>query len=145
MGSDWVESQNRQKAAQVAQQEAASDPTNPYAWSNLGTSLTSIGRYPEAVTAYQQALDLGLPYRFFWYQYGVFEALLQSSRLADVQTLVNSTLKTTSFVEEMYYYLGRVYEIQGNYALAQTEYQEALTRNPNFELATIALRRVGGT
>ncbi|KAB2863655.1 MAG: tetratricopeptide repeat protein, partial [Anaerolineae bacterium] len=145
LGSDWVESLNRQKAAQVAQREAASDPENPYAWSNLGTSLTSIGRYPEAVTAYQQALDLGLPYRFFWYQYGVFEALLQTSRLEDVLTLVNSTLKTTSYVEEMYYYLGRVYEIQGNYALAQTEYQEALQRNPNYELATIALRRIGGT
>lgn len=62
-----------------------------------------------------------------------------------MQTLVNTTLKTTSFVEEMYYYLGRVYEIQGNFALAQTEYQEALTRNPNFELAAIALRRIGGT
>ncbi|MCQ3928924.1 MAG: hypothetical protein DPW16_00570 [Chloroflexi bacterium] len=145
LGSDWVENLNRQKAAQVAQQEAASDPENPYVWSNLGTSLTSIGRYPEAVTAYQQALDLGLPYRFFWYQYGVFEALLQTSRLEDVRTLVNSTLKTTSYVEEMYYYLGRVYEIQGNYALAQTEYQEALQRNPNYELAAIALRRIGGT
>lgn len=144
LGSDWTETLNRQEAVQIAQTEAANDPTNPYVWANLGASLTSIGRYPEAVAAFQQALDIGLPYRYFWYQYGIFEALLQTSRLEDVQSLVNSTLKTTPYVEEMYYYMGRVYEIQGNYALAQTQYQEALTRNPNFGLAAIALRRVAG-
>lgn len=144
LGSDWIEGANRQKAVQIAQQEAAADTNNPYAWFNLGTSLNSIGRYAEAMVAFQQALDIGLPYRFLWYQYGIFESLLQTSRLDDVLTLTGSTLRTTPYVEELYYYMGRVNEIRGNLELARTQYQDALNRNPNYDLAEIALRRVGG-
>lgn len=146
LGSDWVEQDNRRDAAEVAQREAAENPDNPFAWFNLGTSLTSLGRYEEAVTAFQQASQLSLPYRMMWYQFGMYEALLQTGRLPDVLTLVNATHATRGgeYVEETYYYQGRVFEIQGDYASAIDQYNEALALNPNFVQAQIALQRVGG-
>jgi hypothetical protein len=142
LGPDWVEQLNRREAVETAQQEAAEQPKNVFAWFNLGTSLTAIGRYEEAVVAYQEALNIGLPYRMLWYQFGPYEAFLQTGRLDEVLELANNTLKTTEYVEETYYYKGRVYEIQGDYAAARIQYEEAARRNPNYEQAQAALRRV---
>ncbi len=142
LGSDWNEGTNRTKAVQVAQAEAQADPNNEFIWFNLGTSLTAIGRYEEAVSAYSRAFELGVPYRMMWYQYNPYEAYLQTGRFDDVLTLANNTLKTTTFVEETYYFKGRVYEMQGNYTSAQTEYQNAVDFNPNYLQANIALERV---
>ena len=142
LGSDWNEGENRIHAVQIAQAEAQANPSNEFIWFNLGTSLTAIGRYEEAVSAYSRAFELGLPYRMLWYQFNPYEAYLQTGRFEDVLSLANNTLKTTTFVEETYYFKGRVYEMQGNYASAKNEYQNALNFNPNYLQATIALTRV---
>lgn len=144
LGSDWTELENRRKAVEIAQREVQADPNNGFAWFNLGTSLVAIARYEEAVVAYSRATELRLPYRMMWYQFGLYEALLQTNRLPQVLQLANDTLKTTRYVEETFYYKGRVYEVQGNYAAAIEEYGNALALNPNYSQAQAALRRVGG-
>ncbi|PJF44331.1 MAG: hypothetical protein CUN55_04535 [Phototrophicales bacterium] len=142
LGDDWIQSNNRRNAIATAQREAAEDGENPFAWFNLGTSLTSVGRYEEAVAAFRKSFELGLPYRMMWYQFAPYEALLQTSRLEDVLSLANQTLRTTRYVEETYYYKGRVYEIQGNFEAAREQYQLALDLNPNYFQAQQALERV---
>lgn len=144
LGSDWAPHLNRQKAVQIAQQEAAQDPTNKFAWVNLGTSLVAIGRYEEAVVAFEKALSLNLPYRMFWYQFAIYEAYLQTGRLDAVMTIADQTLRTTQYLEETYYYKGRVYETRGEYNAALEQYQKALDFNPNYNAAQVAYNRVQG-
>lgn len=142
LGDDWLLSSNRRKAVTIAQQEAAASPDNGYAWFNLGTSFVAMGRYEEAVSAYTRAFEFNLPYRMMWYQFGPYEALLQTGRLDEVLRLAGETLDTTRYVEETFYYIGRVYEIRGDYGRAQEHYTLALDLNPNFVLAKSALQRV---
>jgi hypothetical protein len=146
LGADWFEQDNRRKAAEVAQREALETPNNGFAWFNLGTSLAALGRYQEAVVAFQRATALELPWRMLWYQFGLFESLLQTQRFQDVLNYADDTLATRGgqYIEELYYYKGRVYESQGNYTSAIEQYNEALKLNPNYTQAQIALQRVGG-
>lgn len=142
LGGDWYERTNRGRAVQIAQQEASEEPNNPFLWFNLGTSLTSIGRYEEAVVAFERAFNIGLPYRMMWYQFQPYEAYLQTGRFDEVLALANNTLKTTRYVEETYYYRGRAYEMMGDNAAARVEYDNALSFNPNHSQTQAALRRV---
>lgn len=142
LGVDWATFENTRKAAEIAQREAAEAPSNGFAWFNLGTSLTALGRYEEAVAAFGRAFELNLPYRMMWYQFSPYEALLQVGRFDEVIDLANSTLQTTEYVEETYYYKGRAYEYQGNYVAAYDEYSAAVEFNPNYTQAHAALRRV---
>lgn len=142
LGDDWLLGSNRRKALTIAQQEATAAPDNGYAWFNLGTSFVAMGRYEEAVAAYTRAFEFSLPYRMMWYQFGPYEAFLQTGRLDEVLLLAGQTLDTTRYVEETFYYVGRVYEIRGDYTRAEENYALALDLNPNFVLARSALQRV---
>lgn len=144
LGRDWIERANWRYAADVAAEEAAAEPDNPYAWFNLGTSLTMMGDYQRASLAFDQARSLGLPWRFLWYQFAIYEAYFQTSRLDDVISLAQATLKTTPYVEETYFYLGRVYELWGDSEAAIQQYQEAARFNPNYRPAQEAVARLGG-
>ncbi|HUM71765.1 MAG TPA: C39 family peptidase, partial [Chloroflexota bacterium] len=62
-----------QHAAETAQAETMADPTNPYAWFNLGTSLTELGHltdnqsyFTNAAAAFDQPRTIGLPWRMLW-------------------------------------------------------------------------------
>lgn len=142
LGADWATFENIRKAAEIAQREAAEAPNNGFAWFNLGTSLTALGRYDEAVVAFGRAFELNLPYRMMWYQFAPYEALLQVGRFDEVIDLANSTLRTTPYVEETHYYKGRAFEYQGSYVSAYEEYSTAVEFNPNYLQAQTALRRV---
>lgn len=145
LGRDWSERANWRWAADLAATEAAAEPDNAYTWFNLGTSLTELGDYGRAAQAFDQARNLGLPWRMLWYQFQIYEAYFQSSRLEDVVLLAETTLQTTPYVEETYYYLGRVYEVWGDTTSAVQQYKEAANFNPNFRPAQDALVRLGGS
>jgi predicted Zn-dependent protease len=115
-----------------------------FTWFNMGSSLVSLGRYEEAAAAFDTAFEKGLPWRMLWYQYGPFEAYLQVGRTDDVIRLANETLATTRGVEEMFYYLGRVYEILGDTQRAAGNMEAAVWRNANFTAAAEALARLRG-
>jgi len=142
LGRDWNTTANWRGAADVARQEAADDPNNAFAWFNLGTALTMTGDYGTAARAFDQARTIGLPWRMLWYQFAPYEAYYQTSRLDDVLALAEATLRTTPYVEETYYYMGRVYETRGELTKAQEQYELALRYNENFETAEAALSRV---
>jgi hypothetical protein len=142
LGTDWIITSNRRKAAEIAQQEARENNDDVFAWFNLGTSLNALGRYEEAAIAYQRASEIGMPYRMLWYQFGPYEAFLQTGQLDNVLKLANDTRQTTQYVEETYYYRGRVFEVRGDYPSAITEYETALEYNSNYKVAQAALDRV---
>jgi hypothetical protein len=123
----------------TAQQEAAANPNDPYAWFNLGTSAVALQDWPNAAAAYDHARQLGLPWRMTWYQFGWFEAYLRTGRYDDVLALADATIKVTPNIEEMFYYKGLALKALGNYDAARSQFELALKYNPNFELARQAL------
>lgn len=138
---DWADPQlAAERAAAVAQDEARSDPKNGFAWFNLGSSLTRLGRYQEAAAAYDQARRAGVPWRMTLYQFGPFEAYYEVGRYSDVMALVNANLNNGGeYVEETHYWRGRVLAAQGNAQEAASAYRRALSHNPRFTAARDAL------
>jgi len=123
----------------TAQQEAAANPNDPFAWFNLGTSYVALQDWPNAAAAYDRARQLGLPWRMTWYQFGWFDAYLRTGRYADVLALADATIKVTPNIEEMFYYKGLALKALGNFDAARSQFELALKYNPNFEPARQAL------
>ncbi len=132
---------NYRHALEVARQEAAAQPDNPFAWFNMGTSYLALNMYEEAARAYDQARNAGsgLPWRMLWYQFGPFEAYYQVGRYDDVLALVQANLGTTPYVEETYYWTGMVYMARGQLAAARNQFNLALQHNRYFTPAQEAL------
>jgi hypothetical protein len=135
-------------AATRADQERKLDPENPFAWFNLGTSLTRMGQltgeaeyYLGGAQAFDQAREIGLPPRMLWYQFRPYMAYWKAGRFDDVLTLADATLATQGGrnVEETYWYKGHALLSQGNVSAAREAYQAALEANPNFYPAQISL------
>ena len=131
-------------AYEVARQEARANPQDVYAWFNMGTALTRLGRFDEAAVAYDQATRVGLHYRMTWYQFGIFEAYFNTERYDDVLSYVDSNLSSGGeYVEETHYWQGRVYAARGQTDLARASFTRALQHNPRFQAATDALAQLG--
>jgi hypothetical protein len=139
LGDNWDPVLNAQHALRVAQIEAQTDRGNPFAWFNLGTSFALAGQYEQATIAYDEARNIGLPWRMLWYQFGPFEAYLNTNRLDDVLALARANLNNTPYVEETYYYRGMAYMKEGQYSEAEYQFRQAIQHNPNFTPAHQAL------
>lgn len=130
-------------AAEAARQEAEANPANGYAWFNLGSSLTRLGRYEEAAAAYDKARQIGMPWRITLYQFGPFEAYFERGRYDDVMALVKSNLNYGGeYVEETHYWKGKVEAAQGKTQQAVASFQQALAHNPRFTAAKEALDKL---
>ena len=110
-----------------------------FAWFNVGSNLTALGRHPEAVVAYDQARLLGLPWRMLWYQFGPYESYYAVGRYEDVITLATVTLNVVDNLEESYYWRGRAFLAQENVDQARADFEAALKYRPNFAAAARAL------
>ena len=136
----WDEQGAAQIAFDTAQAEARQQPQNAIAWLNMGTSLVALERYAEAAVAFDQANRAGnLPWRIFWYQFGIFEAYFEVGRYDDVLSHARIIQNNTSELEETYYWQGRVRQARGNLSGAESLYRRALAFNPNFAEARQAL------
>lgn len=132
-------------ALDVARQEARTDPQNPFVWFNVGASLARLERYDEAQHAFDEATRLRLPFRMLWYQFYSFETYFNVGRYDDVLGLVNSNLTNGgNYVEETYYWQGRVFAARGQTSDARAAFQRAIGRNPSFAAAQDALNELGG-
>ncbi len=142
MGDHWDFTYNLEQALAISQQELDENRSDSYTLYNMGATLTMLGRYEEAAGYFDQARDVGLPWRMFWYQYEAMEAYLQIGRYDDVLTIARSVIANTPGVEETYYYAALAYERQGDLQRAESNLEVALFRNINFTQATEALIRV---
>jgi tetratricopeptide (TPR) repeat protein len=144
MGDQWDESANAEFAVAMSESEITLGVDDGFTYFNLGSSLVTLERYDEAAAAFDTAFERGLPWRMLWYQYGPFDAYYAAERYEDVIRLANETLATTHGVEEMYYYLGLVYEQLGDLQRAAGNMEAAVWRNANFTAAAEALARLRG-
>ncbi len=127
-----------------AQRAVDESPGNAFAHFNLGTSRVATVDFAGAASAYDQARQLGLPWRMLWYQFGPFEAYTAVGRHAETLALAEATLATTDGVEELHYWRGRALAGLGDVGGARAAYARALALNPDYEAAVEALAGLGG-
>lgn len=144
LGSDADERNNIINALNIARAEASADQTDKFAWFNMGTNFVELGMYTEAAVAYDQARGLELPWRMLWYQFGPFEAYIQTGRYDEAIVLAQRNLNDGGgqYVEETFYYGGLAREGKGEYERALSNYAAALQFNPNFTPAREAQNRL---
>ncbi len=133
-----------QRSLERAQAEAAANPGDPFAWFNLGTSLTAQGRYADAASAFDQARVIGLPWRMLWYQFEPFQAYYEAGRHAELLALADSVIATAGNIEETFYWRGQALQATGDNDGARQAYQRAVELNSNYAEAQQALASLGG-
>ncbi len=143
LGPHWDLTYNAEWTLQQAQADRVGSYQDAFSILNLASAQVALGLYEEAAANFDEARALGLPKRTFWYRFEIFEAYLAVGRYEDVVSLVYEVLDGSREVEEMYYYIGRAYEGQGNVDRAGANYSAALHRNPNFTEANQALAVLG--
>ena len=133
-----------QHALSVATEEASSNPDNPFAWFNLGSSYTMLRDYRRAVTAFDQAFSVGggLPPRMLWYQFTPYEAYYHNGNFAQVLALTQATLGTSNDLEESHYWRAMALAAQGDMNGARRSFERALIINPTYWPAEERLAQV---
>ncbi len=144
LGENWDVQTNRINTLRTARQEASSQPRNPFAWFNLGTSLADLERFSEAAQAYDQSRTLGIPQRMLRYQFGPFAAYYHSDRIEELLTLTDYALTITPNSEEALLWQGWALYRSDKTMQAIEAFQKALQNNPNFSDARSALQYVQG-
>lgn len=152
LGDDADAEANALAALEIARHEATYDPTDGFAWFNIGTSYVALAEvygqqaYEYAATAYDEARKQGLPWRMMWYQFGPFEAYNAVERYEDTLTLAASNLNDGGgkWVEETFYYGGVAREALGETERALQNYRQAVFLNGNYTEAQEALTRLEG-
>jgi hypothetical protein len=145
LGSNWDRDVNRQNALAIAQAATAKDPSDAFAWFNLGSNLVYFERYNEANAAYDQARQLGLPQRMFRYQFGPFIANFQANRIDDLLALTDYALQRTEMSEETWLWHGWALYRKGDTTQAIENWRKALSIHPGYDDALYALNFVGAT
>jgi tetratricopeptide (TPR) repeat protein len=150
IGEDLDDAGMYERALATAQIEAANPPAEcvvyakcedwvTFSWFNVGSSLTALGRHEEAAAAYDQARQLGLPFRMLWYQFGPYESYYAVGRHADVIALADATLAVTDNLEESHYWRGMSRQALGDVEGARSDFEAALRYHAGWPPALAAL------
>lgn len=131
------------EALEQAQQEVTLEEDNEFLWFNLGTAFVAVGEYEKAAAAFDKARAIGLPWRMLWYQFGPYEAYYNVGRYEDVILLADVTLMDRPYFEESYYYRGLALAALGESQKAESDFEKAVRRNPNYLPAAEALAQLG--
>lgn len=143
LGSNWDPDRNRQNALSLAEAAVATDPSDAFAWFNVGSNLVYFGRYDEANAAYDKAREIGLPQRMFRYQFGPFLANFHANRIDDLLALTEYSLQRTQMSEEAWLWHGWALYRKGDVNGAINDWRKALSIRPGYEDALYALDFVG--
>jgi tetratricopeptide (TPR) repeat protein len=138
IGPDMDDTLMYERLLSQAEAEVKAKPEDAIAHFNQGDALTFLGRFQEAVAAFDRARQLGLHWRRLWYQFTPFEAYYAAGRYQDVLDLTEATIKGSGGLEEAYYYRGLALQATGQPG-AERAFQAALDYNPNFSPAAEAL------
>ncbi len=145
LGPDWDADVNRQKALDAALAATVKDPSDAFAWFNVGSNYVYFEKYGEANAAYDKARELGLPQRMFRYQFGPFIANFQSNRTEDLLALTDYALQRTDMSEETWLWHGWALYRKGDTNGAVENWRRALSVHPDYQDALYALSFVGAT
>lgn len=147
LGEHWDEDYNRRYTLDRAREAAAAQPNSPFAWFNLGSSFTALGRYLEAALAFDRAFSLPepIPFRIVWYQFAPFEAYYRSGNYQQVIALAELVIESAKgYVEEAFYYRGLAKAALGFWDDGYADISAAVRFNPNFSAAVRAIDLVRG-
>ncbi len=145
LASNWDPDLNRQSALTAAQAATVQDPSDAFAWFNVGSNLVYFELYDEANAAYDKARELGLPQRMFRYQFGPFLANFHANRNDDLLALTDYALQRTEMSEETWLWRGWALYRDGDLNGAIKAWRKALSVRPGYEDALYALNFVGST
>jgi tetratricopeptide (TPR) repeat protein len=144
LGPDWDPDVNRQNALSATQAATVSRPNDAFAWFNYGSNLVYFERYTEAVAAYDQAREIGLPQRMFRYQFGPFIADFNTNRLDDLMEITKYTMDlANTYSEEAWLWQGWALYRNGDTNGAIGKWRKALSIRPGYTDAIHALQFVG--
>ncbi len=143
LASNWDPNLNRQNSLASAQAATTQNPSDAFAWFNLGSNLTYFERYDEANAAFDKAREIGLPQRMFRYQFSPFIADFQANRNDDLLTLTQYAISRTDMSEEAWLWNGWAHYRLGDGKAAVESWRKALKVNPNYQDAKYALNFVG--
>jgi len=143
LGSNWDPDLNRQNALDIAQADAEQEPSDAFAWFNVGSNLVYFEKYSDANVAYDKAREIGLPQRMFRYQFGPFLANFHAHRTDDLLALTDYALQRTTMSEETWLWHGWALYRQGDTKGAIENWRRALSVHPGYEDALYALSFVG--
>ena len=132
LASNWDPNLNRQNALAASQTDSAKNPTDAFAWFNVGSNLVYFDRYEEAALAYDKAREIGVPLRMFRYQFGPFLAYFHSGRNDDLLVLTDYARGVTEMSEEAWLWYGYGLYRKGDNAGALKAWQKADSINPQF-------------
>lgn len=139
IGRDLDDTAMWQRSLAAAENAAQANPQDPFAWFNVGSSLSALGDYQRAAQAFDQARTIKLPWRMLWYQFGPFRAYYEVGRYDEIIALADATLAQAKSVEELFYWRGRALQAKGDIEGARAAWQAALGFNPNYAEAAAAL------
>jgi tetratricopeptide (TPR) repeat protein len=139
IGPDIDDSIMWNRALTAAQNELEIEPENAFLWFNLGMTYNELKDYERSAAAFDQAREIGLPWRMLWYQFGPYQAYYNVERYSDILILADVTLMDRPYFEESYYYKGLALAALGEDREARSNLEEAVNFNPNFVPAQAAL------
>lgn len=139
IGDDWQEPVMWRNALDRYRTEIQTDSENPFIWHNLGMVLAELGEAEQAALAFDQARFLGLPWRMFWYQFGVMAVYAENGRYQDLLDLTTATIQSGGSGEEIYYWQGVAFMGLGRTAEAQQAWGNALWWNETYQPAQEAM------
>jgi tetratricopeptide (TPR) repeat protein len=144
LGPEWDANANRQHALEIAQAATQADPSDAFAWFNVGSNLVYFERYDEAGLAYDKSREIGLPLRMFRYQFGPFIAYFQSNRIEDLLALTDYARGVTEMSEETWLWYGWALYRNDDFKGARAAWEKALTVRPGYTDAQYAINYLNG-
>lgn len=134
LGGDWDPDVNRQRALSIAQQATAADPSDAFAWFNLGSALVYFERYEEAAQAFDTAFTIGLPQRMTRYQFWPFYAYYNADHIDYLLQLTENTYKVINgqYSEEALLWHGYALMRKGDGKGAAADWNKALRVHPGY-------------
>lgn len=143
LGEHWDATYNHQFTLSQAQADF-SRLNDSFSLFNIGAAQAALNQMDEAASTFDLVRQQGLPWRFFWYRFDIFDTYLTLGRYNDVLALSREVFNSTDGVDEMYYYIARAYDGLGEYERAATNYNFLIERTdgryPEAQTALAALQ-----
>jgi len=142
LGGDWDEAAMWRRALTDYTRHAAEAPGDAWAWYALGEVQARLGDPAAAVASYDRAIAIGLPFRAFWYQFGYYQALVETGAYDRALAHADATIATMKGenLEESHYWRGVALRKLGREEEARESFLRALAFNPLFGPAQAALQ-----
>jgi tetratricopeptide (TPR) repeat protein len=134
IGDGWDPDESRRQAMDIAQAATADDPSDAFAWFNLGSTLVYFERYGEAADAFDRAFTLRLPQRMTRYQFWPFAAYYNADHIDYLLELTQITFEAIpgEYSEEALLWHGYGLLRKGDFTGASADWNKALKVHPRY-------------